>query len=437
MPSDALDTMITRSLRRHLMRALGAAVFLAIGIGGVAAYVEISGAVVGAGSIIVQGRSKLVQHNEGGVIEKIHVHEGDKVTAGDILFVLEGTAVRASLEIIEAQLHQLLAQEARLLSELSGKDEIVFPGSDLSSADAHRIEILKAGQVELFAARRNGILGRKDQLRAQIDQLEEKLVALRAQISSIDENVKLLDEQRADAAVLHEKGLVVDSHMISMQRERATLQGSRAALEAEIIEARTAMGEKDLALTQIDKEFREAILTELDQKRVEIAKLRQERVAARDRLTRLVVRAPMTGYVHTLNVHTIGRVAAPGETLMQIVPAGDKLVIEAKLRPTDVDQVTAQQSARIRLTGLDRRTTPELKVIVLDVAPDLTENPQTGEAYYTARLRIPESEIARLEARELRPGMPVEVFIETRHRTILSYLVKPMRDQIEHAMRED
>ncbi|MDY8108966.1 HlyD family type I secretion periplasmic adaptor subunit [Fulvimarina sp. 2208YS6-2-32] len=437
MPADVLDRTITKSLRRQLMTAIAAATILSVGMGGVAAYAEIGGAVIGLGSIIVEGRSKQVQHNEGGVVKRIAVHEGAKVDAGQLLFVFDGTLVRANLAIVEAQLQQLVAQEARLLSELSGRRDIVFPEDDFAEGETDRIALLKSGQIELFEARRLGILGRKEQLHAQIAQLDEKVSALNAQAVSIDENAALLAEQVSNIATLHGKGLIANSQLVTVKREHASLKGSRAAVAAEIVETRQAIGEKELALSQIDKEFREAVLTELDQKRVEIAKLRHERIAARDRLTRLELRAPMTGYVHALNVHTIGRVVAPGETLMQVVPADDDLIVEAKLRPVDVDQVAPKQKARIRLTGLNQRSTPELSVTVLDVSPDATEDPKTGMTYFSARLKIPEDQAKRIEDKELRPGMPVEVFIETSQRSILSYLVKPMRDQIEHAMRED
>jgi HlyD family type I secretion membrane fusion protein len=188
---------------------------------------------------------------------------------------------------------------------------------------------------------------------------------------------------------------------------------------------------------QVDEEFDQAILTELDEKRGEIARLQEERITAIDRLRRLDVRAPLTGFLHQLNVSTIGGIIQAGETLVSVIPMDDDLIVEAKLSPGDVDQVTAGQVARIRLTGLSQRVTPELSAGVIDVAPDLTMDEQSGQSFYTARLRISEEELAKVGADKLRPGMPVEVFFETTRRTILSYLVKPVSDQLHHAMREE
>jgi len=439
MQAETLDNKISSGIRRQLVLALATSTILIGCVGGMAAYAEISGAVVGAGSIIVEGRSKQVQHNEGGVVKEILVREGDSVTAGQVLFELDPTLIKANLEIVEGQLRQLVAQEARLSAEIAAKDSLSFPDDELLNGgdDDYDLSTLKEGQLALFEARRLTVEGQKQQLTEQIAQFGERIAALTSQVAAVSENTDLLGEQVADVEVLHKKGLVIDSALVTLRRERASLKGSKAALEAEIIEAKQAITERESQRLQLDKQFREIALTELDDKRAALAKLRQERVAALDRLTRLTIRSPMTGFVHQLNIHTIGRVIGTGETLMQIVPTDDHLLIEAKLRPNDIDQITKGQQARVRLTGLDRRTTPELLVYVLDVAPDLIVDPNTGASFYTARLDIPLEQRQRFDERDLKPGMPVEVFVETSRRSVLSYLVKPMRDQIEHAMRED
>ncbi|WP_185982721.1 HlyD family type I secretion periplasmic adaptor subunit [Aureimonas mangrovi] len=435
MAKNSLDRDIDRSLRFQITTALASILVLLGGFGGVAAYAEISAAVIGSGTVINAGRAKEVQHADGGIVSEIEVYDGERVEAGEVLFRLDGTVVRANLAIVTSQLLQLQAVEARLLAEQSRQTEIDFPAS-LGGQD-DRTVLLRSGQIELLNARRATLDGRKAQLEEQIRQFHERIAALNAEQGAIAENLGLLEEQIEDIAHLHERGLVVDSQFITIKRERASLMGSHAALSSEIVEARQAIGERQLQMIQVDETFLEQVLTELEDKRVEIARLREERVAALDRLDRLDIRSPLSGFVHQLSVHTIGRVVAGGETLLQVVPDDDDLIVEAKLSPTDVDQVRPSQVARIRLTGLDQRVTPELYGNVLDVSPDLTTDQKTGMSYYTARIDIPEDQEARIDAKVLRPGMPAEVFVETNMRTILSYLAKPLHDQITHAMREN
>lgn len=436
MRYDDIDRSIGRSVRKQISTALLCCTGLVVGLGAVAAYAEISGAVIGSGQIIVQGRTKHVQHPDGGIVGEILAKEGDRVEAGEVLFQLDGTVARASLAIVETQLEQLLAQEARLLAEQARESEIVFPDSLIENA-SERVRLLIDGQRELMAARATTREGRKDQLSEQVGQYQEQIAALKAQQDAIGENIELLDEQIEDFAHLHAKGLLVDSEMTAIRRERASLVGSQAAITSEIVEIQQAVTKTELERVQVDEEFDQGILAELDEKRTEIAKLQEERVTAIDRLKRLDIRSPLTGFLHEMNVTTIGGIVSSGETLVSVIPMDDELMIEAKLSPTDVDQVTAQQTARIRLSGLNQRVTPELTAYVVDVAPDLTIEEQTGLSYYRSRLRIPEEELAKVDAAQLRPGMPAEVFFETSQRTILSYLVKPISDQIQHAMRED
>lgn len=435
MRSDDIERSIGRSLRANLSTALTLCVVLVFGLGGVAAYAEISGAVIGSGRVIPEGRTKHVQHPDGGIIGEILADEGEMVEAGEVLFRLDGTAAEANLAIVETQLEQLLAQEARLLAEQARADEIDFP-EELTKTNEPRVRVLIEGQVALMKTRRQNLMSRQAQLTEQIAQYREQVNALDAQAVAVDENLALLDEQIKDFSHLHERGLLVDSQLVAIQRERASLIGSKASISAEIIEIQQAITQTELQRVQVEEEFDEKILVELDQKRTEIAQLQEERVTARDRLNRVEIRAPRAGYLHELNVHTLGGIISAGETLVSIIPANDRLLVEAKLSPNDVDQVQAGQQARVRLTGLNQRVTPELAANVIDVAADLTTDESTGASYYLARLEIAEGEMDKIGDQELRPGMPVEVFVQTTMRTIMSYLVRPITDQLARAMRE-
>ncbi|MCJ8521158.1 HlyD family secretion protein [Pseudorhizobium tarimense] len=435
MQYDALDQVISRSIRRQIILSLTVAGVFLGGFAAAANWAEINGAVMSSGKIIVLGRAKQVEHADGGIIADIVVSEGDKVEAGQLLFRLDGTMAQANLGIIENQLLQLLAQESRLLAEQANRADIEVP-EDFGSVPEERRALLIEAQKELMAARAATKASQKAQLTKQVAQFEEQVSALEAQRKAVEDNIALVDDQLSRYTSLNDRGLIMHSQLIAIQRERASLGGSQAALTAEIIETQQARTQAELKLAQIDEAFYESVLTELDLKRSEIAKLSEERIAAQDKIRRLDIRAPMTGSLHELNIHTIGSVAAPGETLVSIIPDDDELIVEAKLSPTDIDQVHSGQNARIRLTSLSQRVTPELSASVIDISADLTHDQQTNTSYYLARLRIPDNELDKVGKEILKPGMPAEVFVQTESRSILSYLIKPITDQITHAMRE-
>ncbi|MBB4349245.1 HlyD family type I secretion periplasmic adaptor subunit [Aliirhizobium cellulosilyticum] len=435
MRYDTLDKTITSAIRKQLFLAIGVGGLFLGGVCTAAAYAEISGAVMAAGKIIVLGRAKQVEHADGGIISEIVVSEGDRVEAGALLFRLDGTTARANLGIIEGQLAQLMVQEARLLAEQAGRTGIDLP-AELSFVPTDRRTLLTEAQIMLKLARQMTRSSQKAQLEKQVGQFAEQISALEAQRKAVDANMALLDDQLRRYDSLNARGLITQSQLIAMQREKASLTGSQSALTAEIIETQQAKTQAELKLIQVDEAFYESVLTELDQKRPEIAKLNEERVAALDKLRKLEIRAPIAGSLHQLNVHTIGSVAGPGETLVNIIPEDDELIVEAMISPADVDQVFGGQDARVRLSGLNQRVTPELGALVIDISPDLTTDEKTGASYYLTRLRIPEAEIAKVGDTMLKPGMPAEVFMQTENRTILSYMIKPLSDQLRHAMRE-
>ncbi|MFS4438002.1 HlyD family type I secretion periplasmic adaptor subunit [Paracoccaceae bacterium GXU_MW_L88] len=435
MRYDQIDQSIGRSLRKQIVIALAVIGILFGGAGSVAALAEISGAVVGMGKLIVEGRPKNVQHLDGGTVKEILVQEGQSVEAGQPLFRLDPTVVNANLSIVNSQIDTLLAQEARLEAELLNEAEITFPET-LTAKDTRDAEVLMTGQRELMKARSAAREGRRNQLTAQKAQLEEKLTALQAQREAVEVSLGLAAEEMDSKAELAKKGLVRDTEFRSAKRVWTDLGADIAALDAQRAETQEEILRRDLEYAKIDEDYREEVLTILDEKRAELAQLQQEKIAAEDRRNRLSIVAPIGGQLHELAVHTEGQVISPGETLVTLIAVDGQLIVESKLPPQDVDQVYQGQSARLRFSGLDQRTTPQVNATVLDVSPDASTDEMTGNTYYLARLAIDQEALAQIEHAELRPGMPVEVFIETTPRTILSYLVKPMVDQIQHAMRE-
>ena len=431
-----MSSSVTTSLRRHLVWAFVVIAALAGGLGTAAALVEISGAVIAPGNIVVETNLKRVQHQEGGIVEAIHVREGQSVEAGDLLVQLDGTIAKANLTVVTTRLRELQAQEARLMAERDGQETLIVP-EPLAALNADpAVAAILQGQRSLLDARRTSRAGRKAQLNEQIKQFREQITGLTSQRAAKAEEIELVAKELSDLSSLLEKRLIQQSRITALKRDEARLRGEHGGFTSQIAQVEQAISERKIQILQIDEEMRAEVVEQLPAVRGEIAQLIEQRVAALEELRRLEIRAPSAGYVHQLAVHTVGGVVAAGEDLMQIVPHEDVLVVEARVAPNDIDQLGPAQEAVVRFPGLDQRTTPELAARILTVSADLIEDPTDGTRYYEARLALSEEEIARLGDTRLVPGMPVEAFVQTGERTILSFLLKPLSDHLARAFRE-
>ena len=429
------DPFLASSIRKHLVFALALAVVLVGGVGGWAANTEISGAVVASGTVVVESNSKQVQHREGGIVREITVRDGDVVQAGDLLIRLDDTVTRANYTVVTKQLDELYAQQARLLAERDDADFIVFSPKDGTVAVAPQ-SVIEDSQIRLMEARRNSLRGRKQQLGEQIRQLEQQIEGVEVQLNAKKTEISLVEEELGVLQKLLEDKLVGKTRVTTLRREKAKLEGDLGGLISQAAQAQEAISERKIQILQIEADARAEVLELLQEVRSRIAQLEEQKIAAEDELSRVEIRAPRSGYVHQLAQHTLGGVVAPGETLMLIVPKEDLLVVEARIQPANIDQLSPRQQATLRFPSFDQRTTPELKARLLTVSADLTMDEVSGLSYYTARLTIPEAELAKLNGKHLVPGMPVEAFLKTDDRTVLSYLVKPVSDQIAHALKE-
>ncbi|MEM9633453.1 MAG: HlyD family type I secretion periplasmic adaptor subunit [Pseudomonadota bacterium] len=423
--------MLRKTVRNHLLFALFVAIFVVGGIGGWATFTEISGAVVSSGTVVVETNIKQVQHREGGIVRQIKVKNGDIVEAGELLISLDDTVTRANLAVITKQLTEMTAQERRLEAERDDIRTIEWP-----NAEQRELTDIERGQQLLLQARQNSKDGRKNQLEEQIRQFNKQILGLEAQVTAKVSEIELINEELSDLDGLLNKQLVSKSRVTSLRREKARLEGEYGDLIAQIARTNEAISERRIQILQIEESYRAEVLEQLQEVRSRIAQLEEQKIAAEDELTRVDILAPQNGYIHQLSVHTIGGVVAPGETVMQIVPREDQLIVEAQVRPVDIDQMAPGQQARVRFPSFDQRTTPELSAELLTVSADLTQDERTGTSYYVARLVIDEDELDKLGTQTLVPGMPVETFLTTGDRTVLSYLVKPITDQVAHALRE-
>jgi HlyD family secretion protein len=424
------------SIRRHIVLGLAAIMLVAGGIGGWAATTEISGALIAPGSVVVESNAKKVQHPTGGVVGEIAVTSGMNVSAGDILIRLDETMTRANLKIVSKTLDEMTARRARLRAERDGASEMSWPSAFNDRRQDEGIIELMADEQRLFELRNTTRLGQKRQLRERIAQLMEEANGIVAQQAAKSRELVLVNNELEGVRELWSKQLIQMNRLTALEREAARLDGERAQLIATAAQGRGKISEIELQITQIDRELASEVGRELREIDGKAGEYTERKVAAEDQLRRIDIRAPISGAVHELNVHTVGGVISAGEQLMLIVPASERLSVEARISPQDIDQVRVGQTAALRFSAFSQRTTPEINGAVSRLSADVTTEQRTGVAYYTARIAIGPDELARLGDVRLVPGMPVEAFIKTSDRTVGSYLTKPLFDQVARAFRE-
>ncbi len=424
------------SIHRHIVVGCAVVAFLAIGLGGWASTAEISGALIAQGSLVVDSNVKKVQHPTGGVVGEVRVRDGDHVKAGDILVRLDETVTRANLAIVTKSLTELYARRARLAAERDGADSVAVPKELANKADDPDVVEALGSERKLFELRRKTRLGQKDQLQQRIKQLNEQITGLTAQQDAKSKEISLIDQELQGVRDLWAKNLVQINRLTSLEREAARLQGERGQLIASAAEAKGKIVETQLQIIQVDQELSSDVAKELRETDSKVGEYVERKVTAEDQLRRTDLRAPQDGVVFQSTVNTVGGVIAAGDTVMLIVPESDTLLAEAKVEPKDIDQVQFGQPVILRFSAFNMRTTPEINGTVVRVGADTTTDQRTGQSYYLVRIAMTANEIGRLGDVKLTPGMPVEAFIQTGQRTLVSYLVKPLRDQLMRAFRE-
>ena len=427
---------IRASIRLHIVIGVAVVAFLALGVGGWASTAEISGALIAQGSLVVDSNVKKVQHPSGGVVGEVRAHDGDHVKAGDILIRLDETVTRANLAIITKGLNELYARKARLGAERDGADAVAVP-KELAGRDGDpEVQEALASERKLFELRRKARFGQKNQLQERIKQLQEQITGLTAQQDAKSKEMTIINQELQGVRDLWARNLVQISRLTSLEREEARLQGEHGQLIASAAEAKGKIVETELQILQVDQEFTSDVAKELRETDSKIGEYVERKVTAEDQLKRTELRAPQDGTVFQSTANTVGGVITAGDPVMLIVPEADTLLVEAKVEPRDIDQVQFGQPVVLRFSAFNMRTTPELNGTVVRVGADTSTDQRTGQSYYVVRISMPVDELAKLGEVKLTPGMPVEAFIQTGERTMLSYLVKPLHDQLKRAFRE-
>ncbi len=424
-----------RSLRKTLIAGgvLSAVLFGAVGV--LAAGFTLSGAIIAPGTLVVESSVKQVQHLEGGIVGEILVKDGDRVSVGTELVRLDATVTKANLAVVVKSMDQYDARLARLQAERDGKDSISFPQSLLDRQSEDEIAESINGERVVFDTRRTVRDSKISQLRERINQLHEEIGGIEAQIDAKAREVEFVQKELTGVRELWKKNLIPIQRVSQLERDATRIGGERGALIASAASAKGKVTETELQILQIDQDLKSEVARDIREAQSKLGELAERRIAAEESLKRIAIRAPRDGIVHQLAVHTVGGVIAAGEVLMQIVPDLDALTVEARVSPTDIDRMYVGQAATLHFSAFDRGTTPEINGRVSRISADLEHDQRTQVSYYLVRLAFSSDDLSKNGLKAV-PGMPVEAFISTGNRTMLSYVLKPLTDQLARSFRE-
>ena len=430
-PDPGAERLRLRTRRAYLLIAA-----LVLGFFGLSAILQVGGAVVGSGDVAVESNVKTLIHPTGGILKALMVRDGDHVAKGQLLMRLDQGVSSVGAESAALGLEQLLARRARLEAERDGASSILFPAELTAKSDARGSEAM-ARERQLFALRRRERDGSIALLKQRVQQYQEQIASYQAQIAAIESQMTLIEPELAGLRKLHDRQLVTINRLNEMERTAVQMKGSKAALESNIAEARAHISEANEQILNVDKQIRSDAGTQLAEV---VGQLNDQQVrvaTTSDTVDRSEIRAPQSGVVDKVAYTTIGSAVPPAQPLLQIVPDRDSMIVEARIRPQDVDQVRVGQAARVTFSGFNRQTTPDIPGKLIFVSPDLTTDQRTGQSYYRIKVRLDADALAKAPQIALKAGMPAETFVQTGDRSILSFLLKPLLDQLRYSMRSE
>jgi HlyD family type I secretion membrane fusion protein len=430
-----------KQVKTSLVAPVVAALLIAgVGFGGFLAWAStapLAGAVMAPGHVAANGENQTIQHLEGGIVKEIHVREGDSVVVGQPLISLDPTLIQSNLNRARNLLATLRIEAARLIAEQRDQDEISFPPEMLAASLDLSLQMFVESKKEEFELR---TLRYRNEIRI----LEERVAGLNEEISGTDsqriatqKQAALVKEELKDVDYLFQKGLARQDRLFALRRSEADLEGRDGALQAQIGKAKQSIAEVRQQIEKLGHERRTEAGTKLTEMRTRIADTAEQIVAYENVLSRVIVRAPASGTIVRLNINTVGAVISPGQAVVELLPGGADLVIEAKLQPNDIDAVQVGRPASVRLSALNHRTTPVLDSRVVYVSADKLTDSATQQLFYRVRLSIDRDQLTSRDLQLLSPGMPAETFIKTSERTMLRYLFRPIEDSFARALREE
>ena len=406
------------------------------GFGGWATFAPLNSAAVAPGSVTVESNRKMLQHLEGGIVGEILIKDGDQVRIGETMIRLDETQPKANLELLNLRMMTAVALEARLIAERDKKSKVAFPDWLVNSSSVKAAKIT-SGQKTIFAARRNATNGQIAVLKQRNQQFRQEIKGLTGQIKAEIRQIELIDVEIKDVSGLYKKGFARKPHLLGLQREEARIEGSRSQNIANVARIEQSIIETDLRVIELEGNFINQVVEELSKVQAQTLDLDEQIVAAIDVLRRLDITAPINGVVMGLNVHTIGGVIGPGEPIMEIVPSDDRLIVEARVSPTDIDKVRVGLVAQVTFSAFSQRNSVPVDGKVIFVSADGLIDEATRESYFLAKVILLEGFKEALRGEEILPGMQAEVMIITGEQTPLDYLISPISGSLNRAWREN
>jgi len=400
-----------------------------------AAFAPLSNAVHGSGFVTVQSYRKTVQHLEGGIVKELLVRDGDSVKKGDPVIVLDESQLSAEYESTRNQLIVARYKEARLRAERDQLDTI--PPVELKGTDSDRAKEALAGEQQVFVSRKASRLGEISVHREQISQLKAQIGGLEEMIRTKQGLEKSYSSEIKQLKDLLAQGFVDNQRLLESQRKLDMLRTEMADHKSTIAKTKLQISETELQIVQLDKKFSADVADELAQVQAQVFDLQEKEAALQDRLSRIVIRAPESGMVLDMKVHTIGGVVQAATPLMDIVPITSDLVVEAKVAPNDIDRLELGKTADIRFSAFNNATTPVIEGKLTRISADRLTDERSGDPYYLVRVKVTDDGMKKLANRKLQPGMPAEVLINAGDRTMLEYLLKPARNMFATSMIEE
>jgi len=424
-------------LRREVTLAVAVIVLSFGGFGFWSTLAPLSSAAVAPGRVVVRDNSKTVQHLEGGLIREIVVREGDRVAAGDVLLRLDETQARATRRVLQNRFDALSVENARLGAEREGADAVAFPEAIVARRDELRVDELLRGQERIFQKRREALAGQGSIVEQRVFQFQSEIASYAAKVKATDQQLAAMREEMEGVNRLVEKGYEARPRLLKFQRELAALEGTRQSTLALMARARQEIGEARMEIAQIESNMHNEVVVEQQEVRERLTETEEALRAAADVQSRLEIRAPIAGTIVNLRYFTAGGVIREGDPILDIVPAGGELIVEARVNPTDIETVREGLEASVRMTAFKQRVVPPLMGRVDHVSADALSDERSGLSYYEAWITIPSEELEKLGGLELQPGMPADTLIITGERSLLQYLLEPFTASFRRALREE
>jgi HlyD family type I secretion membrane fusion protein len=410
--------------------------FTFVVLGGWSAYAPLDSAVVAPGIVTLESSRKIIQHFEGGIVRKILVHEGQHVEQGDVLILLDNTQPQASADMAYNQYYALLAQEARLLAERDRAETINFPSELSNKIDDPVIAQAVSDQRKQFVEHRASLAGQVSILESRVQQYGTEIEGITVEKTSTESQLGFINSELTDLRGLLEKNLVQKTRVLAMEREKSRLEGVIGRATADIAKAQNGIGETQLNIEQLHKKDSEDVNTQILDTRVKLGDLREKVMVSQDILRRIEIRAPRSGTVQNVHVATIGGVIRAGEPLLELIPDDEGLVVDAQVSPTDIDAIQAGMRAEIRFSAFHGQILPLIMGKVESVSRDRINDEQKKSSYFLARVTVDKNEVPAMVKGRITAGMAAEVIVPTGERTVLSYLVRPLRNRVSTTFRE-